>query len=357
MSQKTTVSISSISIIRAVLIVLGAIALVLVRDVVITLLVSIVLASFVEVVAEKLKRKYKIPRPIVVSVVFFGLLFAVGGLLYLLIPIFFDQVTSLASQLARALPTVSWLEPFKSKGFAIGAQKLAEGIGSNASIGEVVSGSRSFLTNISTTLFSSVSAFFNGMVHFIVILVISFYLSMQERGIENFLKFVTPDRYEKYVVGLWERVERKIAFWVQGQLLLGLIVGVLVFAGLQIMGVEYSLLLALIAAVFELIPFGMIFAIIPAVAITAMNSGVATSLIVLVMYVVIQQIENYLIAPMIVKKVVGISPIVVIISALIGFELIGFFGILLAVPCAVFVVELLEDIANKRKLVAMEHHE
>ncbi|MEI6400472.1 MAG: AI-2E family transporter [bacterium] len=351
MSEKhTTISISNSSIIRTVLIVLGIVGVILVKDVLITLLVAIVLASFVEVVAEKLKRKYRIPRPIVVSVVFFGLLFAIGGLLYFIIPIFFDQITTLGAQLARALPTVSWLQPFQSKGFAVGAQKFAEGIGSNASIGEVVSGSRAFLTHLSTTLFSSLSAFFNGFLHFIIILVISFYLSMQQRGVESFLRFVTPEKHEKYVVGLWERIERKIALWVQGQLLLGLIVGILVFAGLQIMGVEYSLLLALIAAIFELVPFGMIFATIPAVLLTAMNSGVSTSLIVLVLYIVIQQIENYLIAPLLVKKVVGVSPIVVIISALIGYNLIGFFGVLLAVPCAVFVIEILDDIANNRKV-------
>jgi predicted PurR-regulated permease PerM len=82
---------------------------------------------------------------------------------------------------------------------------------------------------------------------------------------EKFLRIVTPDKSEAYVINLWQRTQRKIALWVKGQLILGLIVGVLIYLGLAILGVQYALVLAIAAAILELIPFGILLATVPAV--------------------------------------------------------------------------------------------
>ena len=93
--------------------------------------------------------------------------------------------------------------------------------------------SRYFLSNISDYIssfsvgfFGIVSAAFGGAMSFVLIIVLSFYLSMQEKGVENFLKIIIPARHENYAVGLWQRWKKKIGLWLQGQILLGFIVGV-----------------------------------------------------------------------------------------------------------------------------------
>src|SRR4029078_7921335 len=142
--------------------------------------------------------------------------------------------------------------------------------------------------NISTTItdstggiFTTVTAFFGGLVSFILIVVFSFYFSVQETGVDDFLRIVTPIKEQVYVLHLWKRSQEKIGKWMQGQLVLGCIVGVLLYLALVILGVPHALLLAVLAGVFELIPvFGQILAAIPGVAVGFAAGGVTEGLLV-----------------------------------------------------------------------------
>lgn len=222
------------------------------------------------------------------------------------------------------------------------------GISENFSLGDAITATRDVLTNISGNLVQSISSIFGGLLSFVLIIVISFYLAVQEKGIEEFLRLITPIQHERYVISLWKRSQRKIGRWMQGQLLLGLIVGVLVYLGLTILGVKYALFLAVLAALFEIIPvFGPILAAIPAVIFGFLDS-LSLGFMVLGLYVIIQQFENHLIYPLVVRKVVGVSPIVVIISLIVGAKLAGFLGILLAVPVAAALIEFTDDIQKEK---------
>ncbi|MEK7607825.1 MAG: AI-2E family transporter, partial [Patescibacteria group bacterium] len=155
---------------------------------------------------------------------------------------------------------------------------------------------------------------------------------------------------EDYVLDLWKRTQTKIGLWMQGQLILAIVVGLLVYLGLMILGVRNALLFAVLAALLETIPlFGPIIAAIPAVAAAYVDNGASAGFIVVGLYLIIQQFENHLIYPLVVKKIVGVPPILVIISLLIGFKLAGFLGILLSVPLSSMLVEFLDDV-QKRKV-------
>ena len=141
----------------------------------------------------------------------------------------------------------------------------------------------------------------------------------------------------------------------QGQLVLGVIVGVLVYLGLMILGVPYALLLAVLAGVFELIPvFGPILSAIPAIAVSVTHGGVTEGLLVLGLYVVVQQFEAHLIYPVVVKKVVGVPPLLVILSLIVGYQIAGFLGVLLSVPIAGAIQEFVSDI-DRAKTRALAH--
>ena len=158
-----------------------------------------------------------------------------------------------------------------------------------------------------------------------------------------------PIKHEKYIIGLWKRSQIKIGRWMQGQLLLGLLVGILVYLGLTILGIKNALAFVVLAALFELIPiFGPILAAIPAVAFGFLDSF-TTGLMVTGFYVIIQQFENHLIYPLVVRKVVGVSPIVVIISLIIGAKFAGFLGIILAIPVATALMEFASDIQKEKE--------
>jgi predicted PurR-regulated permease PerM len=115
------------------------------------------------------------------------------------------------------------------------------------------------------------------------------------------------------------------------------------------LGVPYALVLAVLAGLFEIIPvFGPTLSAIPAVAVALVDGGLALGLGVVVIYVIIQQFENHLIYPLVVTKVVGVPPILVIIALIVGWQLAGFLGILLSIPFAAAAQELLGDIQKRR---------
>ncbi|OGG70074.1 hypothetical protein A3F27_03355 [Candidatus Kaiserbacteria bacterium RIFCSPHIGHO2_12_FULL_53_13] len=135
----------------------------------------------------------------------------------------------------------------------------------------------------------------------------------------------------------------------QGQLLLAVIMGVLVYLGLTILGVKHALLLAVIAAVFEIIPvFGPTLAAVPAIIISFVDGGATLGFLTVALYVIAQQFENHLIYPLVVTRVVGVPPLLVILALIVGAKLAGFLGILLSVPAAGTIQELVKDIESRR---------
>jgi predicted PurR-regulated permease PerM len=200
---------------------------------------------------------------------------------------------------------------------------------------------------------TTLSAIFGGIASFVLIIVFAIYFSVQETGVDDFLRVVTPVKHQVYVLNLWKRSQDKIGKWMQGQIVLALIVGVLLYLGLTILGVPYALLLAVLAGLFELIPiFGQFIAAVPAVLIAFANGGITEALLVVGLYLVVQQFEAHLIYPIVVKKVVGIPPLLVILALLVGYKLLGFLGVLISVPIAGAIQELVSDI-NQAKTRAL----
>jgi predicted PurR-regulated permease PerM len=106
--------------------------------------------------------------------------------------------------------------------------------------------------------------------------------------------------------------------------------------------------IAILTALFELVPFGIYLAMVPAMLFGFLSGGVSMAAMSFVIYIILHQFETYLIAPLIIKKVVGVSPLVVILSVIIGFELAGFWGVVLAIPAAVCLLEFLDDVEKKK---------
>ena len=135
----------------------------------------------------------------------------------------------------------------------------------------------------------------------------------------------------------------------QGQLLSSALVMMLVYIGLFFVGIPHALLLAVLAGVFELIPlFGATLAAIPAVFIAYVSGDMSTALIVAGLYIVIQQLEGHIIYPLVVKKVVGVSPMISIMALVIGGTLAGFLGVLISVPVAAAVIEFVSDFEARK---------
>lgn len=341
--KQITINITTGTFVRAVLVLLLLIFLYLVRDMVAVVLFSVVIASGVEPAAAWFQRK-KVPRVIAAILVYLIAFLIFGFLFYLVIPPMFSELSDFASSLPVYLQDAS-------SASIIGTYlpELPESI-SQVLIGFAES-AKDYIGNFTAGFFQATAAVFGGALSFALIIILSFYLSVQEKGIENFLRIVTPVSHEKYILNLWHRSRDKIGGWFKGQILLGILVGVLVFLGLSILRVKYALTFALLAAVFELIPiFGPIMASIPPILVAFLQSP-SLALAVVVLYIIIQQMENHLIYPLVVRKVVGVPPILVIIALVVGGKLGGFLGILLSIPVIAVLMEFVGDIEKEKGIV------
>lgn len=338
------ISISNGTIIRFLFFVLLIVFIYAIRDVVAIVFVSIVIASGVRPAAHLLQ-KYYFPKALSVIFIYLIVFLMLGSIFYLVIPPLFSEVTDFLNTGHESLRNLP--------------EKLIPGFynkvnGSNSFSGilqQLMDSLEKLLPEATQGFFGTVTAVFGGFVSFILIIVISFYLSVQEGGIENFLRIISPAQYEKYVLSLWDRTQNKISKWFRGQLFLGIIVAALVYVGLTIFQIKYALSLALIAGIFELIPiFGPILSSIPAIIIALLDEP-WKGLAILFLYIVIQQLENHVIFPLVMRKVIGIPSIIVILALLVGSKLAGFFGLLLSVPVAVVLMEIFNDIAEKKKTI------
>lgn len=330
-------TISTGTLVKIVLVAAAAWLLYTLRDVVIIMLTAVVIASAIEP-ATKWCVRNKIPRTLGVILVYILFLGAVFGILYLFVPIFLSEATGFIAEFPRYLEYVRYIPEEYAP--------LLEATNANptAAVNQLLVAVKELTQGVAQDVFKVISVVFGGVLSFILIFVFSFYFSIQERGIEDFLRIVTPVEHENYVIDLWSRAQQKIGLWMQGQLILAVIVGVLVYLGLTILGVKYALVLAVVAGLFEIIPvFGPTLSAIPAVLVGFGDGGVTIGLLVVALYVIIQQFENHLIYPLVVTKVVGVPPLLVILGLIIGAKLAGVLGIILSAPVAAVLQELISD--------------
>lgn len=360
LQRPISVSITPGTIITAILLVLGLATLFYLKDLVLIVLTAIVISSSIEPGVLWLMR-YRFPRVLAVLSIYIVVIGTFLGGLYFFLPLVTDE----ASQVISKLPA-NWSAFGVDSLAAEGAHLLGQGSesavsnlfnGSFSQLVKTVQDMQSAFSDSSEGILRTVTTVFGGIFSFFLIIVLSFYFAMQETGIDDFLRIVTPVKYQSYVLDLWRRSHMKIGLWMQGQLLLSLLIGVLVYLGLEIIyqgvGVtdsRYSFLLAIIAAMFELIPvFGSFMAAIPGIAIAFIDGGSTLAIAVLFWYVIVNQFQSNLIYPLVVKKIVGVPPLLVILALIAGAQLAGFLGIIIAVPLAAALQEFVSDIQKKKQ--------
>ncbi len=311
------------------------------RDLVLILLTAVVIASAMEPAVHALVKR-GVARILAVILMYLTVAVVFFGILFLFIPPVLSDAAVFLTKLPETLTNLNisdathGLLPWGSVSDTVNSAQVLHNI--SAALADTTGGA-----------FATFSAFFGGVTSFVLIVVFSFYFSVQETGIDDFLRVVTPIKEQAYVLHLWKRSQEKIGKWMQGQLILAVIVGILLYLGLTILGVPYALLLAVLAGVFELIPvFGQFLAAVPAIAIGFTAGGPTEALLVIGLYVLVQQFEAHLIYPVVVKKVVGIPPLMVILALLIGFQLFGFLGVLLSVPIASAILEFVSDVDRQK---------
>ncbi len=327
-------------ILRVVAVLLALAFLWVVRDIVVVILLSLVIASAMEPMVDYLSRK-KIPRSVSVLGAYVLVIAFVGGLIALIAPLVSDQFHVLSNNLPQYVADFQTRYPTIAQFF--GGADLSNIIHSLFSGGEGTS-----------AIFSRTVGLFNGLFAVISVLVISFYLVAADRGMKHFIHDLVPTTHQKVVMNLIEKIQHKMGLWVVGQFILSVFIFTLTYIGLSILGVKYALFLALIAGLLEIVPYvGPFLSAIPAVFFALIQSP-ALVVGVIILYVIIQKTEGYVIVPKVMEKTVGTSPLVVLLSLLVGFKLAGILGLLLAVPLAGAITVVIHELFSEKAPV-LEH--
>ncbi len=331
----SVISISSGTFIRAILIAALAYAFWVLHELVLLVLTAIVIASAIEPGVHFFVKR-KIPRVAAVLAMYLTVFGSLFSIIYFFLPPILGDAQGLVASAPQYLGTLSLPVdvPQFSASHAGGAQGFVE----------TIFNFQQAFAGTGEGTFRFIASIFGGLLSFGIVVVLSFYFAIQETGIEEFIRVVVPQKNEEYVVSLWRRAQRKIGLWMQGQMLSSLIGGVIAYLGMLILGVPYALLLAVFTAVAMLVPiFGSLLSAVPSVIVAFTAGGVPLALIVAGLYLIISQFEAHLIHPLVVNKVVGIPPLLIILALIVGEELAGFLGVLLAIPLAAALRELLSD--------------
>ncbi|MDO8493343.1 MAG: AI-2E family transporter [bacterium] len=348
-ADNLTISITASTIAKTICLLALSFALYYLRDIVLIVLTSVVIASAIEPMTGWLM-SWKIPRVPSVIIIYITSISLLLGLMIWFFPLVFDDFFKLVSTIPQYIKSVSF-DDYMSPGPAAILDRFKDGVANSFSLNDFLPTIGSAAGGAVDGVVQTAKYFFGGVISFLLMVVVSFYLSVQEKGIENFLRLVSHVKYEKYIIDLWGRSQRKIGYWMQGQILLGLLIGVFVYLGLSILGVKYALALAIFASVFEIIPvFGPILAAAPGIVVAFSQGGATLGLMTFGFYVIIQQFENHLIYPLVVRKVTGVPPLLVVIGIIVGLKIAGFWGAILSVPGAAVLMELVSDLEQHKRV-------
>ena len=194
-----------------------------------------------------------------------------------------------------------------------------------------------------TNVLSVILNVFTGFLTFITVAVFSFYLLLERDKIKQNLFIFFPHLSKERVYRLGHKIEEKLGAWLRGQVTLMLLVGAATWLGLTILGIKYALPLAVVAGILEIVPIiGPIISAVPAIIIAFVQNPVLV-IAVIILYLVVQQVENYLLVPKVMARAVGLSPLIIIFALLVGGSLLGIIGALLAVPVTAIIQVILED--------------
>lgn len=173
-----------------------------------------------------------------------------------------------------------------------------------------------------------------GLFSFLTFFIFLVYMLASGRKFAVLLSGMLPKKvWREQFVKILHDVSNKLGGWLRGQAILCLIIFVASYIGLTVIGVDYALTLALFAGLMEAVPMvGAYLGAIPAVLVALLTGSPLKGLIVAIFFLIIQQLEGNIVVPQVMKKAVGIHPMLVLLAALIGGTLFGFVGVLIAVP-------------------------
>lgn len=339
--KTTRIEIAPSTVFMIIGILIGGYLLYSLRDVVMMIFIAIIIASAVIGPVGRLTDR-KIPRWLAVTILYIGVL----GILTLILSLasvpfarqtilLFENLPGIFTQLAEFLNSIGEKvgleqEILQTEYIRQVSENLYGYVSDN--LGNVLSIGAQGITGV----FQIFGQVFGGVFTFISILTISVYIVYDyENLLTTATQNISDKKFQARVRKLLMDMQHKLGGWLRGQITVGLISGTLTWIALTLLQLPYALPLACITAILVNIPvFGATLSAVPAIIVALTGGNIIQIIGVPMAYIIIQQIENNIVAPRVMSNAIGVRPLVVILSILIGAELAGFLGVIVAVPVA-----------------------
>lgn len=328
MKQVQQVEITLGSILKVVGVIFAIFLLRQIFDIITLLLIVGIFVTALDPLVKWLMRE-GIPRTPAVSIIFLTI-FALTTILFSLV------LTPLVGEVVafiNRLPDL--ISSFNQNQHSEGLQGLIQNFSNQIS---------GVANTVTAGLFTAVTSFFGGAVSAVLVAVLTFYILVDAPKNQKTLDYVIPEKYASRIKVVVSKIGDKIGSWVLGQFALSASVALITYIALLILGVPYSLTLAVLAGILEVVPYiGPILAGFAAIIVAYGASGWQLALAVAIFYVILQQLENVFLVPKIMQKALGLSPILIIIAVSVGSKVGGIMGAVLAVPILTAIAVIVQE--------------
>lgn len=299
-----------------------------IRGILISVFISYIIMAALLPAVNYLTR-LKFPKILAVLIPYLSAFLLIFLLVIPLIPFVVAQISSLVAGLPRYLDNLTNLFGFHIDQALVNDHLTKE------------------ISSISKNAVNFTGKIFGGLLSTLTILVVSFYLLNYDDSFKRKFTHLFIKEEREHVHKTLQTIDTKLGAWLRGQLFLCFVIGLATFIILSILQMPYALPLALIAGILEILPtLGPILSAIPAV-VVALTISPTLALAVAVAYLLIQTVENNLLVPKIMQHAVGLNPVVVILSIMIGANLLGITGALLAIPFVSFVKVVIKSLSDE----------
>jgi predicted PurR-regulated permease PerM len=286
------------------------------KEIIIPFLAGVIIGSAIQSLTFYLSYRLKINYYLAVTLIYLFSIFLIITTFYLTIKVLIEEIPSL---LEKIQPYISLVKKLDTKAKWTDILSLSD-----------------YLPNVLYFL----SSFFGSFLSLILIFVVSLYVSLAKNFPEDIFSFFDfKEEYSK----TWRIIRRKISFWFLGQIIVMVFMGfaVYIFLGL-IFKVRYSLLISLISGILEVIPIlGPIVTLIFA-SIIVFSENVSYILPTIIFFILLQQLENHFLIPLVMRKALALNPLLIILGILIGAKIGGILGIIITIPVLGSVMEVLK---------------
>jgi len=311
MNQPQRIEISYKTIIFTATFIVSLILLWQIRSILLLFFVCFMIMEAVNPTIVKLE-KLKIPRPVGILIIYALILSVLGFVVATIIPILVEQTTGLINSLPATLDNITL--------FGLTPNTIDW------------SSQLQLLEKLPAEIAKTVVSIFSNVVSGVVILVVTFYLLLERKNIDHYSFNIFGQKGKEKVIKLLENLESRLGHWLNAELILMTVVGLLSYLGYTLIGLKYAVPLALVAGLMEAVPnIGPTVTTVLA-AIVGLTISPVTALFAILVGIIIQQLENNLLVPKVMKETVGLNPLITILVIAVGAKLAGIVGAILAVP-------------------------